>query len=252
MGHEPEFRRAAVELGAQLVRRVDADDVVPEERDAVAEAVGFVEVVRAEEHRAALTAERKDELAHGLRGIRVEAGGRLVEEEDPGLVQRGAGDGHLLLHATRERRDRLGAPLPEPHEPQEALGLRARRRAVEAVQRRVEDQVVPRGLTFVQAGLLGEDPDRCADLRVVAPETEAADLGAPGRGRDERAQQTQGRGLAGPVRPEVAEHLALVHLEVDAVDRGERAEALRELVGAEDCAHAPSLGAVLAPTASDF
>src|SRR3954463_984876 len=60
MGHEPELGRAAVQLGAQLVRGVDADDLVAEERDAIAETVGLIEVVGAQEHRAALTAEGDD------------------------------------------------------------------------------------------------------------------------------------------------------------------------------------------------
>ncbi len=51
------------------------------------------------------------ELLHGLaqlaRSHGVEALGRLVEEEDGGVVQQGAGDMELLLHAGRgQRRDR--------------------------------------------------------------------------------------------------------------------------------------------------
>ena len=188
----------------------------------------------AEEHGAALPAERDDEFAHRLRGVGIEPRGRLVEEEDAWLVQRRARDRHLLLHAARERRDRLAAPLPQAHEPKEALSLRVRGRLVQAVQRREEHQVVPGRLALVHARLLGEDADRRADLGVVLPEGVPRDLGAAGGRRDECAQQAQRGRLARAVRPEVAEHLALAHLEVDAIDRGEQAELLRELVGAED------------------
>jgi hypothetical protein len=208
--------------------------------------------VRAEEDGTALTTQRDDELADSLCRIGIEAGRRLVEEQDARLVQRRAGDGHLLLHAAREGRDGLGASLPESHEPQEALGLRARRGPVEPVEGRVEDQVVPGRLALVQAGLLGEDADRRADLRVVAPQPIAADLRAPGGRGDERAEEAQRGGLARAVRPQVTEDLTLAHLEVDAIDRRQGAKALRELVGAKDGAHAPSLGVALAPTASDF
>src|SRR5687768_12661874 len=96
--HQAELGRTPVELGTQVVGGIDADDRLPEERDAVAKAISFVEVVSAEEHRATLAAYRHDELAHRLGRIRIEAGGGLVEEEHARLVKRGARDGHLLLH----------------------------------------------------------------------------------------------------------------------------------------------------------
>src|SRR5205823_9066067 len=112
----------------------------------------------------------------------------------------------------------------------------------------VEDEVVPCGLALVQARLLGEDADRGADLGVVAPEAVAADLSVPRRRRDERAQEPQRRRLARAVRSEVPEDLAFSHLEIDGIDRGERSEALRELVRLEDRPHAPSLGAIRVAT----
>ena len=96
---EADLGGAPVELGAQMVRRVDADHRLAEEGDAITQAVGFVEVMGAEEYRSALAAQRDDEFAHRLGGVGIESGRRLVEEEDPWLVQRGARDGHLLLHA---------------------------------------------------------------------------------------------------------------------------------------------------------
>src|SRR5882762_5241887 len=116
-----------------------------------------------------------------------------------------------------------------------------RGRAVEPVQRREEHEVVPGRLTFVETGLLREDPDRGADLRVLPSEAVARDLRCSGRRTDERAQQAQRRRLARAVRPEEAEDLALTHLEIEPVDRDERAEALRELLGAYHSVHAASL-----------
>ena len=159
-----------------------------EERDAIAQAIGLVEVVRAEEDGASLAAKRDDELAHRLRGVGIEAGRRLVEEQDARLVQRRPRNGHLLLHAARERRHRLEAALPQSHHAQETLRLRTRGRAAQAVERRVEDEVLPCRLALVEAGLLGEDADLRADLRVLAAEAEPRDLGATRRRRDERAQ----------------------------------------------------------------
>src|SRR5207245_2024144 len=88
--HEADLGRAAVQLRPKLVRIRDADDVAAEKGDAVAEAVGLVEVMRAQEDRPPLAAQLHDEFADRLCRVRVESGGRLVEEEDPWLVQRRA------------------------------------------------------------------------------------------------------------------------------------------------------------------
>ena len=83
---QAELGRPSVQLRAKLVRAVDADHLVTEERDAVTEAVRLIEVVRAEEHRPPLRSERKDEVADRLRRVGIETGRRLVEEQDARLV----------------------------------------------------------------------------------------------------------------------------------------------------------------------
>src|SRR5258708_3655405 len=234
---DPDLGRVTVQLGPQAGGGVDADRGPAEERDAVAERIGLVEVVRAEEDGAALAADLADELAHGARGVGVEPRGRLVEEHDARLVDRRPRDRHLLLHAARERRDGLRATVPEAHEPQVALGLRPRRRAVEPEQRREEQEVLLGGLPLVEAGLLGEDADRGPDLLVLPAEAVTGDLGGPAGRRDERAEQAQGRGLARAVRAEEAEDLALSHLEVQLLDGGQTLESLRQPLCAKDHGH---------------
>src|SRR5205823_7208582 len=147
---DAELGRPPVQLRAELVWRRDTDHAMPEERDAIAEPIGLVEVVRAEEDRPSLAAERDDELADRLRRVGVEARGRLVEEEHARLVQRGASDRHLLLHAPRKGRHGLQAAVPEVHQAQVALGLRPRGGAGEAVERREEDEVLPGRLALVE------------------------------------------------------------------------------------------------------
>src|SRR5439155_313815 len=128
-------------------------------------------------------------------------------------------------------------PLPEAHEPQVAFGLRLRDRGRKSVERRVKHEVVPGRLTLVEAGLLGEDPDGGADLRVIAAQLESRDLRGARSWRDERAEEPQGRRLAGAVRSQEAEDLAFMHLEINAVDGGEGAEPLGQFLGADDAPH---------------
>ena len=115
------------------------------------------------------------------------------------------------------------------------MGFRHRGR--KPVQGGVKDEVVPGRLPLVEARLLGEDPDRRADLGVLAAEPESGDLGGPRARRDERAEEAQGRRFARAIGSEEAEDLALVHVEIDAVHRGEVAESLGQLLGADDGLH---------------
>jgi hypothetical protein len=90
---------------------------------------------------------------------------------------------------------------------------------------------------LVQARLLGEDPHRGADLRVLATEAESGDLRGSGRRRDERAEQPQGRRFACAVGSEEAEDLAFAHVEIDAVHRCECPESLGQFLCADDGLH---------------
>src|SRR5687767_3451606 len=124
------------------------------------------------------------------------------------------------------------------------LGLPRCRHAVEPVQRCEEHEVVPGGLALVQPGLLGEDADRRADLRILPTQAETCDIRGAGRRADECAQEAQRRRLAGSVRTEETEDLALADLEVESIDGDEIAEALRELLGTDHGLHVPeSIGA---------
>ena len=53
-----------------------------DDRDPVAELVGLLHVVRGEEDRLALGVELAEDLPQRDAALRVEAGGRLVEEQD--------------------------------------------------------------------------------------------------------------------------------------------------------------------------
>src|SRR4029077_19262396 len=81
---------------------------------------------------------------------------------------------------------------------------------------------------------------------------DAEDLGAPGGRSDEVEQDPHRRGLAGAVRPEEPEDLALCDLEVEVGDPAMLAVRLRQALGLDDCSHwpsAPSIGCVNASRA---
>src|SRR5262245_1480188 len=115
-----------VEAGDQLRRGSLRDDpAVVDDRDAVAEAFGLLHVVRREEHRAAGGLEDGDPLPELEPALRIEAGRRLVEEQDLGVPGERAGDGQPLPLAARQLADAGVALLLEREVLEETLRVPA-------------------------------------------------------------------------------------------------------------------------------
>ena len=87
---------------------------VIDDRDAIAQLVGFVHVVRRDEDReVALLLDLLQHLPDGDARDRIEAGRRLVEEEDARLVDQAARDLDAAPHAARQVLHLLVGPLRE-------------------------------------------------------------------------------------------------------------------------------------------
>src|SRR6476469_9255861 len=86
--------------GEQLVLGALGDDLaVPDDDDLVGDALDLVEQVRGQQHRAALVGVAAEQVAHPTDTGRVEAVGRLVEDEHLGVAEEGVGDAEALAHA---------------------------------------------------------------------------------------------------------------------------------------------------------
>ena len=91
-------------VGAQGAGETFASNAAAVEDDnAVRDALRFVEIVGAEEDRPVPRAERHDERPQRARGLGIERGGGLVEQEHRRVVHQATRDRDLLLHAARER-----------------------------------------------------------------------------------------------------------------------------------------------------
>ena len=113
---------------------------------------------------------------------RVEAGGRLVEEQDLGLVDERRGEVEPALHAAGVALDHpVGGVLELDQLQQLARARSAAPSALEPEQPPVQDQQLAAGLARVEAGLLQRDADPAADLVRVAGDVDAGHLGAAGR-----------------------------------------------------------------------
>ena len=98
----------------------------------------------------------------------------------------------------------------------------------------IDRQVLADGQLGVQGVLLRDDAEASPDLRSVHRRVHAHHLERPVGDRGGAADHPHRRGLAGPVRSEEAEGFAGGDVEVDAVDRGELAEALGQPAGMDE------------------
>ena len=106
-------------------------------------ALGFVHVVRRDEHGRALGGDAVDLLPEVAPAHRIDARGRLVEEQQRRLVDRRAGERDALLPAAGERAGELVAALARARCARAPRSTRARRAlARHAVDAGVELQVL--------------------------------------------------------------------------------------------------------------
>ena len=163
--------------------------------------------------------------------MRVEGGGRLIENRDARPLHQHLREAEALPHALRERAHpgvAIGAERDTLHcrgearvdllarQPGEASGI---------------GEIVERREPVIKADLIGQIADPALHLERIAQRIKAGDLGAS-LGRLSEAEQHQDRcRLARAVGAENADDLAGADFEIDVVDRDIRAVALGQLLG---------------------
>ena len=192
----------------------------------VAELLHLVHQVARQQHGHAVVGEPPDQDAHVAHARRVEAGGRLVEQQQPRRAQQRPGDAEALAHAVRVAADAVAGAVGQVDRVERAVDARRRRR------RRRSAATSSR---FLRPRQVRVEP-RCLDEAGDAVERGGTELQRvpseqPGaaRGRaDQPEQHPQRRRLAGAVRPEEPVDVAGRDHQVDVVDRAQLAVDLRE------------------------
>ena len=205
--------------GQILLAPLGDDLAVLDDQQAVAGLADLREDVAREED-GVLPAEHLDGRAHLDDLHRVEAAGRLVEDQELGLVHQRLGHADALPVAVRQAGDQLvvhlagGGLLLR-------FGHRARRVAGgDAAQLRGEGQVPPDGHLAVERRRVGEKPDAAPHLVRIARDVDPVDGHLAGGRQQHAAEDLQRRGLAGAVEAEKADDLAAIDREVEVVDGG--------------------------------
>ena len=191
-----------------------------DDRDALGEPVGLLEVVRREEDRQALgLGEPLDLDPHRRARLGVESCRRLVEEQHLRLVDETERDVESPLHPAG-----VAARLPvggvaQPDELEQLVDARVQRLAGHPVDPALQEEVLAAGRLPVDAGVLRDVAEHAAHARGMRDDVLAADERAARVGLRQRRQHADGRRLPGAVRAEQPEHLALAHRERHAVER---------------------------------
>src|SRR3989449_4577754 len=222
---------AAVRLrrGEEILRRALLDHLpLVHEDDAVGDAAGEPHLVRDAHHRHALAGERGHDVEHLVDHLRVERGGRLVEQHDLRLHGERAGDGHALLLTAREVGGIgvrfLAQPDPLEQRARRLLGLGAReppylhRRQHDVLQLRHVREQVERLEHHAHPRAQGRQVHPALRDR-VAQHDDVTGLNAL-----EPVDAADEGGLAGTRRPAHDHHVAGADGEVDVAQHVELAE----------------------------
>ena len=143
--------------------------------DPVGELVGLVEVLGGQQHGAALADQLADGLPHLPAGARVEAGGRLVEEDQRRPGDQARGQVEPAAHAAGEVLDRLVRRLLEVELLEQPVRRTTRLGAADALQAGEEDEVLGGGEQLVDRGVLAGDAEQLADDVRLAADVDAED-----------------------------------------------------------------------------
>src|SRR5215831_995352 len=216
-----------------LGHSADANDpALADDPDPGAPLLHLAEDVRGEEHGAAVAPDLVDHPAELLLVEGVQAIGWLVQDHQAGAVHQRLDQDHLALVAAGVLPELAGRVEVQP------LYQLPEVRLVDApaqVAQVLEDLAA--GEFGVQRGLARRVADEPLDRQRLPPAVQPGDPGHTGVGAEQRHEQPDRRGLAGAVRAEEAEHLALPHLERDVDDPSGAAIALGETLNLHDRRH---------------
>ncbi len=206
---------AAHRVGAQVRLRDHLLDGALRQQLAVGDvgdlvaALGLVHVVGGDQHAHALGGELVDLAPELAPRLGVDAGGRLVEQQQLGLGQDAGAERQALLPAARQLAGQLALAALQA-QPLDG-GARLPGGVGEAVDAGDELQVLQDRQVLVEREALRHVADVVLDLLALGADVVAERRAAAAVGRQQPAQHAQGGGLAGAVGAEEAVDLAAAH-----------------------------------------
>ena len=191
--------------------------------DAVAQPLGLFHIVGGQEHRVAARAELADDVPQLAAGLGIEAGRRLIEEQQLGAADQRARDGEPLFLPAGERAHAGAAFLLELYEGEHFVhGVGAPVETTEQLHRFRDGEFVPElRVLELDAEALAQGPPAVAVVPVHAQHLHRSRIG-----EGEAFEDFDGGGLAGAVGAEEAEAFADLDGQIEPRHRDDVAEAL--------------------------
>ena len=218
---------------AELARRPGGDDLAAHHHgDAVGERLRLVHEVRRQHDGLAEVAQRADRRPRLAAGVGVEAGGRLVEEQQVGVAHEREREVEAAPLPARQRGDEVVAARVELHELDHLVDPPWPR-----VPAGVHLEHLADGEVLLQARVLQHDPHALAHRALAVGGVVAEHRDLAGVAQPVALEDLDGGRLAGAVGAEEAEHLAGGDVEADAAHR------LDAVVGLAQVAHSDSVHA---------
>ena len=160
-------------------------------------ALGFVHVVGGNQRREAVGRHVVDEVPELASRLDVDAGGRLVEQQQARLVEHAGGEREALFPAARQLAGELAAPILELHALDDRLDRSPAVLHLEDAGDEIE--ILEDREVVVQTEALRHIADFAADFVRLANDVVADALSGAGVGDEQPAQHADGRRLAAAV-----------------------------------------------------
>ena len=213
------------ELRHHLLRRALGEQLAEGDVGDLVAALGFVHVMGGDQHGDAVGGQPVNLVPEFAARLGIDAGGRLVEQQQARLRQDAGAEREPLLPAAGQLAGELVLAAGEPEPGDRALAPRLCGSG-HAIDARHEFEILADRQIGIEAEALRHVADIALDL-VLLGENVVAEAGAfAGIRREQPAQHAERRGLAAAVRPEKAVNLALRHFEAQIAHHGARTEAL--------------------------
>jgi len=173
---------------------------------------------------------------HSRARLGIEAGRRLIQEDDARAVDEAERDVQPPFHAARIAADDPVGCVLDPDQAEQLVHALAQGAAVHALDAALEHQVLAPCRLAVDARALRDIADCSPDRIGLVDDVVEDDLGASFVRFRQRRQHLDRRRLARAVRTEQAEDLSFAHAERDAVERLDLPVALAKPLD-DDCVH---------------
>ena len=217
--HEAFFRRSLAEADPEILRSVEGlDAALVDDDHARAKRLDLRQDVRGEKN-GVVAAEIANEVADESDLVRIETDGRLVENEEVGLVHHGIGKADALAVAFRETADDFFSHVRQTAKFQNIADALIQASAGDAFESSAVAQKLAHPHVEVERNIFRHVTDVLAGAQRFSENIEARHGGTARRGRKEAREHAHRGGLARAVRTQKSHDLALLDFKIDAVHR---------------------------------